>query len=106
MAGKNQSPRIKESFEKNLKSRFRWNKEERIINLIQCMLSYRSEMEFEGKDVNADKVKVYESVRQKMEKIYVHELSSCGLQNRERYPFMGRDNSLDEIEPEEKNIWV
>ena len=31
-------------------------------------------MEFDGKDSNADKVKLYESVRQKMAKIYDHEL--------------------------------
>ena len=60
-------------------------------------------MEFEGKDFNANKVKLYESVKQKMAKIYVHDLSSFGPPNLERYPFMGRDdNSLDEIELKEK----
>ena len=50
---------------------------------------------------------LYESVKQKMAKIYVHELSSFGPPNLERYPFMGRDdNSLNEIELEEKNNWV
>ena len=39
MAEKSQSPRAEESFEKNLKPRFRWDKEERINNLIQCMSS-------------------------------------------------------------------
>ena len=39
-----------------------------------------------------------------MAKIYVHELSSFGPPNLERYLFMGRDdNSLDEIELEVKN---
>ena len=71
------------------------------------MLSCESEMEFEGKDFNADKVKLYESVRQKMAKIYVHELSSFRPPNIERYPSIGRDdNSLDEIELEEKYNWV
>ena len=42
-----------------------------------------------------------------MAKIYVHELSSFGLPILERHPFMERnDNSLDEIELEEKNNWV
>ena len=60
-------------------------------------------MEFEGKDFNANKVKLYEPVRQKMAKIYVHDLSSFGPPNLERYPFMGRDdNSLDEIKLKEK----
>ena len=55
--------------------RFRWDKEERINSLIQCMLSYKSKVKFEGKkDFNVDKVKLYESVRLKMAKIYVHEL--------------------------------
>ena len=53
MAEKRRSPRTEESFEKNSKPRFRWDKEERINNLIQCMLSYKSEMEFEGKDFNS-----------------------------------------------------
>ena len=42
-----------------------------------------------------------------MAKTYVHELSSFGQPTLERYPFMGRDNnSLDEIELEEKNNWA
>ena len=97
-AEKNHSQRAEESFEKNLKPRFKWVKEERINNLMQCMLSYNSEMEFERKDFNADKVKLYESVRQKMAKIYVYKLSSLGALNLERYLFMGRvGNSLDKI---------
>ena len=76
-------------------------------NLIQCMLSCKSKMEFEGKDYNADNAKLYQSVRQKMTKIYVHELSSFGPPNLERCPFMERnDNSLDEIELKEKNNWI
>ena len=64
-------------------------------------------MEFERKDFTADKVKLYESVRQKMAKIYVHELSKFKPPNLERYSFMGRnDNYLDKIELEEKSNWV
>ena len=94
MAEKSQSPLAEESFEENLKPTFRWDKEERVNSLIQCMLSCRSEIEFEGKDFSADKVMIYESVRQKMAKIYVYELSSFGLLNLERYSFMGRDDIL------------
>ena len=69
------------------------------------MLIYKSEMKFEGKDFNAGKVKLYEPVRQKTGKIYVHNLSSFGLPNLELYAFMIRDdNFLDEIEREEKTI--
>ena len=81
MAEKRQSPRAEESFEKNLKPRFRWDKEEMINNFIQCMLSYTSEMEFEGKDFNTDKVKLYEYVKQKMAKIYVY--MSCQALDRQ-----------------------
>lgn len=46
------------------------------------MLRYKSEMEFDGKDFNTDKVKLYESMRQKIAKIYDHELPkfiNCSL---------------------------
>ena len=58
MAEKRQSPRAEESFEKNLKPRFRWDKEEMINNFIQC----------EGKDFNTDNVKLYEYVKQKWQR--------------------------------------
>ena len=44
-------------------------------------------------------------MRQKLAKICVHELLSFEPPNLERYPLLGRDdNSLDEIEHEEKTI--
>ena len=43
----------------------------------------------------------------KWQDIYVHELSSFGSPNLGRYPVVRRDdNSLDEIELEEKNNWI
>ena len=70
------------------------------------MLSYTSEKEFESKDFNADKVKLYESMRQKFEKIYAHEFLHYGPPNLERYSLIEKDvNSLDETELKEKN-WV
>lgn len=70
------------------------------------MLSYTSEKEFKSKDFNADKAKLYESVRQKFEKIYVHEFLHYGPPNLERCPLIEKDvNWLDEIELKEKN-WV
>ena len=41
MAEKSQTPHAGESFEKNLKPRIRWDKEERTNNLIRCILSYK-----------------------------------------------------------------
>ena len=68
------------------------------------MLSYKSEIGFEGKDFNADKVKLHESMRQKMEKIYVNE-SSFGLPDLENYLFMGRDdNSLEKFNLKKRTI--
>ena len=57
--------------------------------------------------MGADKVRLYESVGQKMAKIYPHELSSFEPPKLERYPFMGKDdNSLDKYSLEDKNNWV
>lgn len=83
----------KKALKKNLKPIFRWDKEERINNLIQFMLIYKSEMEFDRRDFNADKVKLFEPVRQEMTKIYIHDLLSFGSPNLERYHFMERDDN-------------
>ena len=83
----------KKALKKNLKPIFRWDKEERINNSIQFMLIYKSEMEFDRRDFNADKVKLFEPVRQEMTKIYIHDLLSFGSPNLERYHFMERDDN-------------
>ena len=57
------------------------------------MLIYKSEMEFDRRDFNADKVKLFEPVRQEMTKIYIHDLLSFGSPNLERYHFMERDDN-------------
>ena len=44
------------------------------------MLIYKSEMEFDRRDFNADKVKLFEPVRQEMTKIYIHDLLSLDRQ--------------------------
>lgn len=83
----------KKALKRNLKPVFRWDKEERINNSIQFMLIYKSEMEFDRRDFNADKVKLFEPVRQEMTKIYIHDLLSFGSPNLERYHFMERDDN-------------
>ena len=83
----------KKALKKNLKPVFRQDKEERINNSIQFMLIYKSEMEFDRRDFNADKVKLFEPVRQEMTKIYIHDLLSFGSPNLERYHFMERDEN-------------
>ena len=69
------------------------------------MLSHKPDMMFKEKIFDANLVKLYETERPKLAKICVHGLLSFEPPNLERYPFMGRDdNSLDEIEHEEKAI--
>ena len=69
------------------------------------MLSHKPDMMFKEKIFDANLVKLYETERPKLAKICVHGLLTFEPPNLERYPFMGRDdNSLDEIEHEEKAI--
>ena len=39
--------------------RFRWDKEQRVGDLIRCLANYNSKMEFSNKNFNADKVQQY-----------------------------------------------
>ena len=41
-------------------ARFMWQKDDKIENLISCMLEYNSEMGFNANGFNADKDKFYE----------------------------------------------
>ena len=62
--------------------RFRWDKNDKVENLIRCLANYKSQMEFKNNDFNADKVKQYEAVRIAMAKIYendLHSLAHCLL---------------------------
>ena len=43
---------------------------EKGVNLIKCITHYKTVMEFDNRDFNADKVKLYEEVRKLMAKIY------------------------------------
>ena len=44
-------------------TRFRWDKEQKVENLIRCLANYKAKMEFSNKDFNADKVQQHEEVR-------------------------------------------
>ena len=52
------------------KERFQWKTGDKIANLIQCLATYKSQMEYNNSDFNADKVKQYEAVRKAMAIIY------------------------------------
>ena len=51
-----------------------WQKNDKLENLISCMLEYKAEIDFNAKDLNADEVKFYESFRQRLAAIYQEDL--------------------------------
>ena len=75
-----------------------WQRDDKIENLISCMLEYKAEMDFNAKDFNADKVKFYESARQRLAAIYKEDLSFFGPEKTASYPFPGRNDSLLSVE--------
>ena len=50
--------------------RFRWDRVDKIENLIRCLANYKSQMDYQNIDFNGDKVKQYEAVREAMARIY------------------------------------
>ena len=51
-------------------TRFRWDRDDKIENLIRCLSNYRSQMDYQNIDFNGDKVKQYEAVREAMVRSY------------------------------------
>ena len=51
------------------KSRWKWN-EEKVESLIMCLHKYKIKKDYEGKDMEADLVKLYEDIRQMMASMY------------------------------------
>ena len=62
------------------------------------MLKCKTEVDFNAKDFNADKVKFYEGVRQRLAAIYKEDLSFLGPEKAASFPFPGRDDSLLSVE--------
>ena len=75
-----------------------WQKDDKIENLTSCMLECKAEMDFDFKDFNADKVKFYEGVRQRLAALYKEDLSFFDPEKTASYPFPGRDDSLLSLE--------
>ena len=44
------------------KESFRWDKDDKIENLIRCLSNYKARMEYINSDFNTDTVKHYEAV--------------------------------------------
>ena len=59
-------------------ARFKWT-DEKLVNLTKCLQEFKSFMEFRNCDSNADKVKLYESVRKSLAEIYEDEPEAFGL---------------------------
>ena len=72
-------------------TRFRWDKEQKMENLIRCLANYKAKMEFSNKDFNTDKVQQYEEVRKRMGRIYEHQPSYFGPES------LNYDVSSDEL---------
>ena len=68
---------------------FQWNNGDKIKKLIRCLANYKSKMDYQNSDFNADKVKQYEAVREAIARMYeeeptffllsfvLHQLVSC-----------------------------
>ena len=52
-------------------TRFQWDKEQKVENLIQCLANYKAKVEFSNKDFNADKIQ-HEEDNKGMTHIYKH----------------------------------
>ena len=59
-------------------TRFRWNKEQKVENLIRCLANYKAKMEFSNKNLNSDKAQQYEEVRIGVTLIYEHHYHVLG----------------------------
>ena len=51
-------------------TKFQCNNGDKIENLIRCLANYKSKMDYQNGDFNADKVKQYEAVGEAMARIY------------------------------------
>ena len=94
------------SGEKAAVARFRWDKEDKVHNLIKCLASYKAVCMYEGKDFNADKPKLYECLREEMAQIYQDEPNYFGPVNITANPFCFKSkDAMNENELlEEKRI--
>ena len=85
------------------KKRFRWDKDNKIDNLIRCLANYKSQMEFKNSDFEADRVKQYECVRVSLANIYVDDPSFFGPPSVVKSPlFLKSDESLSAEQKREK----
>ena len=83
-------------------TRFQWNNGDKIENLIRCLANYKSKMDYQNSDFNADKVKQYEAVRKAMARIYKEEPTFFGPPAITPLP---APDQVDETEMADKKNW-
>ncbi|XP_046843506.1 uncharacterized protein LOC124437579 [Xenia sp. Carnegie-2017] len=87
--------------------RFRWDKDDKMENLIRCLANYKSQMEFQNMDFYADKVRLYEAIRVEMAKIYADDPTQFGPPSVTTHPIFGlKDDVLSEEQKEKKTLRV
>ena len=64
----------------------------RFISTIECLQEFKSSMEFKNWDSNADKVKLYESVRKGLAEIYEVEPDAFGPASVSENPYKDLDD--------------
>ena len=76
-------------------ARFKWT-DNKLINLIKCLQEFKSSMAFRNCDSNANKVKLYESVRKNLAAIYEDEPEVFGPASVSENPYkdLGDVNEL------------
>ena len=67
-----------ENGEKEKANRFLWTAGDKVEILIECLAKFKSTMEYNNCDFNADKVKQYEAVREAMARVYEDQPSYFG----------------------------
>lgn len=58
--------------------RFLWTAGDKVETLIDCLAKFKSMMEYNNCDFNADKVKPYKAVREAMARVYKEQPSFFG----------------------------
>ena len=75
----------------NSQTRFKWTND-KLISLINCLQEFISCMEFRHCNSNADKVKLYESVRKSLAETYEDEPEVFGPASVSKTPYKDLDN--------------
>ena len=72
-------------------ARFKWT-DDKLINLVKYLQEFKSSMDFKNCDSNADKVKLFESVKKSLTKIYEDEQEAFDPASASENPYKDLDN--------------